>query len=208
MRPTYGTQTNYTAQPFDFYREVRSKCAVEKLLRYGLNVQSAQQANLQLADFQEAGYSLAELARMFPSFEQLQQLQLNKHLFGQRWGLQHLSAYYKVPAAQLCSVLDLRSSDFLQSRIKAVELVQAAFTWEQLREMGADFQFILESSMTPEHFAALGGRIQDVQDLNLSFDQKSRLSVNSWNTFSIPVIPGITATNAARVWMSLDKQFR
>lgn len=205
--PNYGMQPNTyaptTTTRFDFYHQVANHCPVDKLLRHGLNEQTAMEANLTAADFYEANYSLQDLAKLFPRFEQLQALQLNKHLLGDKWPLQALSAFYQIPAAELCQRLQLTIEDFTRSRLTAVQLVQTGMTWQQLREMGINYRFILESGLTPQHFAALGGRLEDLQKLDFTDEQKKTLHVNRWNTFGLTDIPGVLPINACRIWLTI-----
>jgi len=208
--PNYGMQPNtynpYTATPtrFDFYHQVINHCPVEKLLRHGLTVQTALEANLTAADFYEANYSLQDLVAMFPRFEDLKALQVNKHLLGDKWPLQALSAFYQIPAATLCQEMQLTIEDFKRNRLTAAQLVQTGMTWQQLCELGINYSFMLESGLTPQHFAALGGRLEDLQNLKLSDDQKRALSVNRWSTFTIAAIPGVQPGNSSRIWLTLQ----
>lgn len=195
-----------TSQPSSFFsllQEVSNHAPLERLQRGNCNAGSVQQAGLTLNNFYESGYTLRDVATLFPTFNELLSIGVNKHFFmGKKWDLKELSVVYQIPMRNLIAAncLGLTPSDMVSCGFSADNFSELGIDIRALQNAGADFLFWQQMKCTPDQFAKLGGTIEHVQGMHLNEDQRKTMASNGWNYLGIQRIPGIDAAAAVRLW--------
>jgi hypothetical protein len=191
---------------FNLFQEIRSHAPVDRLQRATLDVRSLQNAGIDLSVFYDAGYSLKEMKRMFLQYEDLRELGLNKHFFGQKWSIKEFGELYQIKSIRLVSELQLTPIDLCNNKFTAAEIGAMGLTASHLINAGADFQFWVQLRASPGQFSEeLKGTIVDVVNMKLNDVQKRALgTVCYWQPTSVMAIPGFDSTNVVKLWYGFD----
>lgn len=194
--------TNSSTPYFSMLQEVSSRAPVERLLRFNCNAGSVLAAGMTLSNFYEANYTLREIARIFPTYNELVSVGLNKYFFNGRWNIRELSELYRIELRQLISAsgLALTPADIIACKLTPMDLKHLGITVPMLQAAGADFMFWSQLKCTPSQFTELGGTVEHVAAMNLTAPQREVLSAHGWNYLGVQAIKGLDSSQAVRLW--------
>lgn len=198
IEPRSGSSAPY----FSMLQEVSSRAPVERLLRFNCNAGSVLAAGMTLSNFYEANYTLREVARIFPTYNELVSVGLNKYFFEGRWNIRELSEIYHIELRHLISAsgLALTPADIVGCKLTPADLKKLGITVPMLQEAGADFMFWSQLKCTPAQFTELGGTVEHVAAMRLTAPQREVLSAHGWNYLGVQVIKGLDSSQAVRLW--------
>lgn len=192
---------------FSLLQEVSNRAPLERLQRGNCNAGSVQQAGMSLSNFYDSGYSLREVAALFPTFNELLSIGANKHFFmanqqNKRWDIVELCKLYRIEMRSLISsnCFGLTPGDMVACGFTAGHFKELGIDVTALQKAGADFMFWSQLGCTPSEFAQLGGTIEHVLAMRLNQAQRDVLSSCGWNYIGVQSIPGITPAQAVRIW--------
>lgn len=198
----HHVNSNPSAPYFSLLQEVSNRTPVDRLLRHNCNAGSVLAAGMTLSNFYDANYTLREVASLFPDYNQLVSVGLNKYFFKGRWSVRELSELYRIPMRNLVSTsgLSLTPEDLVACKFTVADLQELGFTVPMLQAAGADFMFWNQLKCTPAQFSALGGTVEHVAGMNLNEAQRQVLLTHGWNHLGVQVIPGLDGAQAVRIW--------
>lgn len=203
----YISQTSIPAvNPSPFFsllQEVSNRTPVERLQRFNCNANNVQRAGMSLSNFYEAGYTLREVVPLFPTFGEMLSIGVNKHFFtSNRWNIREFSQIYQVPMRNLIATncFAMTPGDLVACGLGSTDFAQLGISVQLLQDAGADFMFWNQLRCSPVQFAALGGTVEHVVGMNLTQQQRGVLELIGWNFLSIQKIPGVSASQAIKLW--------
>lgn len=198
----HHVNSNPATPYFSLLQEVSSRTPVERLLRFNCNAGSVLAAGMTLSNFYEANYTLREMASLFPDYNQLVSVGMNKYFFRGRWSIRELSELYGIPLRNLISTsgLSLTPEDLVACKFTVADLQELGFTVPMLQAANADFMFWNQLKCTPAQFGALGGTVEHVVAMKLNEAQRQVLLTHGWNHLGVQVIPGLDQAQAVRLW--------
>lgn len=198
-------ETRYNA----LFQEIANHCRVLDLQRQALTSQRLIAAGIQLVDFYNGAYTLAEMAALLPSYGELKQLGLNKYLLGERWSIHELAQLYRLPLGSVCADLQFTAADLLRTKITLPQMVELGLTADRLLQMGANFEFLLQLHITPRQFAnELKGSYDTLAQFQLTRNQKEALGkACGWTPFGMCGVMGFTSKNVNSLWYPLGNVY-
>lgn len=188
---------------------VYAKTPVDVLFRYNCNCNTLTQAGMNINNFFDRDYSLAEVHALIPEYSQIRSLGLNISHFtvAKHWSIVEFSKLYNIPLKTLLRAqggFDVTPQQMVRAGLKSVHLADAGITARELIDRPnnkPDFAFWFQLQCTPSDFSGfLKGGLNEVADMGLTDEQKRSLRSNSWSRETLREIDGLTKEQASRFW--------